>query len=984
MIGLFLLQETDSAQAQIQFDSQIGHIAMPAFGRDTGLTYVEVMPYILEEDERIFFSDLRGFLTNEGNVGGNVGAGFRFLEPNEVLLLGINGTYGIDQSLEESYQQMTLGLEGMTRFGSVTSNFYFPFGNDEKILESTTGNVRMQGTQVVIDQVNTIGQAMQGADVNFGVFLPGEFAEDHNLETIVSYYHFTGSNVEDINGVKLAVEGEFVPFLKGQVAVSNDDTFGTNVTLGMSFRFGNNDVPERRLERQLRKFIDTNFNVIVSQRSEIGNGIALINPQTGAAYEVRHVSNGGSDTADGSLDNPFQSIAAAQNDGADVIFLESGSVFTDSVTLAEGQMLIGEGTDFTFESDNFGTVEMAGTLADGDLPDVIFTGTGGDPLGLPAIIMADSSAVAGVRIVGDNGAAPAMPGSMTPGAVNNGIVADSLADFQIHNVHIDGVNGNGIDIAESTNGLITNVSVNGAEDNGIEIRDHDGYLQLSDISVSNSGRHGMLINGGHGETVVAGDLELNNNANSALKIQGLDLITTVDDQGTATPDDDVEEDIFGFVAIENLLINGASGSTGIDLDENEGLIDIYDGDIETTNASAVLIRDTTLFRMRDGIVSSENAAAIDAQDSNVNVQIESISADGGQYGIRMVDTTGTILSYGNGEEHSGGTIMNTEAAIYALNSGSVGMRDGRFVNNDHVAIVNNSDVLDINSSYITGTNVSFIEATDVKLFGMTNNMFENNSITSSTGIDYVVTKSGGYVTRLVRNEIVDSPRTFFHARTTAGVTDASLDYTFSGNDIDLAEAYGVAARLDWTGPVSSEVVQNLVTGDADNQNAFAFTTGDAADRSTFVFTDNILGFTGRGSTGVELLAGSPMDLLIGNNLVEFRGLDGVGMRVSGSKASNILIAQNTIDDYGGGATGILFPSLHDGTTVTLNSNQITLNRFSTFVDRGIILSNVTGTDDPFVTFSSTMTNQIDGATTTYSLPNGATAGRILINGQVAQ
>ncbi|MCG6156034.1 inverse autotransporter beta domain-containing protein [Rubinisphaera margarita] len=957
---------------------------MPAFGRDTGLTYVEVMPYILEEDERIFFSDLRGFLTNEGNVGGNVGAGFRFLEPNEVLLLGVNATYGIDQSLEEAYQQMTLGLEGMTRFGSVTSNFYFPIGNDQKILESTTGNVRMQGTQVVIDRINTIGQAMQGADVNLGVFMPGEFAEAHNIETIATYYHFTGSNVDDINGVKLAVEGEFVPFLKGQVAVSNDDTFGTNVTVGMSFRFGTNDVPERRLERQLRKFIDTNYNVIVSQRTELGNGIALVNPQTGAAYEVRHVSNTGTDAADGSADNPFQSIAAAQDDGADIIFLKSGSVFTDSVTLAEGQMLIGEGTDFVFDSNNFGSVEMAGTRPEGELSDVIFTGTGGDPLGLPAIILADSSAVAGVRIVGDNGTAPSMPGAVTAGAVNNGIVANGLADFQIHNVRIDGVNGNGIDIAESTNGLITNVSVNGAEDNGIEIRDHDGYLQFADISVSNSGRHGMLINGGRGETVVAGDLELNNNTNSALKIQGLELITTVDDQGTATTDDDVEEDIYGFVAIENLLINGMSGSTGVDLDDNEGLIDIYDGEIETTDASALLVRDTSLFRMRDGIVSSENAAAVDAQDSNVNIQIESISADGGQYGIRMVDTTGTILSYGNVDDHSGGTIMNTDTAIYALNAGSVGMRDAKFVNNDHVAIVRNSDVLDLNSSYITGTNISFIEATDVKLFGMTNNMFENNSITNAVGIDYAVTKSGGYVTRLVRNEIVDSPRTFFQARTTAGVTDASLDYTFSGNDIDLAEAYGVAAKLDWTGPVSAEVIQNLITGDASNQKAFAFTTGDAADKGTFAFTDNIMGFTGRGSTGIELLAGSPVDLLIGNNLVEFRGLDGVGMRVSGSRASYILIAQNTIDDYAGGATGILFPSLHDGSTVTLNSNQITLNRFNTFVDRGIILSNVTGTDEPFVTFSSTLTNQIDGATTTYSLPNGTTTGRILINGQVAQ
>ncbi|HCS51692.1 MAG TPA: hypothetical protein DIW81_08890, partial [Planctomycetaceae bacterium] len=269
------------AQAQgIQTDARLGHTAMPAFGRETGITHFEFMPYILDEDESIFYGDLRGFITNEGNVGGNIGTGYRFLEPNDILMIGVNGNYGFDQSLEEFYQQMSFGIEGSTRFGRLTSNFYVPVGEDEKTLESRTGNVRMQGNQIVLDTIDTIGVAMKGVDVNMGVYLPGEFATERNIEATVSWYHFEGANVDNIDGVRMQVEGDIIPYLQAQFGISNDDTFGTNVTLGMTFRFGNNDVPDNRLDRQFRRFNDSNYNVIVSQRAQVGTAIPLINPLT--------------------------------------------------------------------------------------------------------------------------------------------------------------------------------------------------------------------------------------------------------------------------------------------------------------------------------------------------------------------------------------------------------------------------------------------------------------------------------------------------------------------------------------------------------------------------------------------------------------------------------------------------------------------------------------------------------------------------------
>ncbi|MBV11434.1 inverse autotransporter beta domain-containing protein [Rubinisphaera sp.] len=959
------------AQAQgIQTDARLGHTAMPAFGRETGITHFEFMPYILDEDESIFYGDLRGFITNEGNVGGNIGTGYRFLEPNDILMIGVNGNYGFDQSLEEFYQQMSFGIEGSTRFGRLTSNFYVPVGEDEKTLESRTGNVRMQGNQIVLDTIDTIGVAMKGVDVNMGVYLPGEFATERNIEATVSWYHFEGANVDNIDGVRMQVEGDIIPYLQAQFGISNDDTFGTNVTLGMTFRFGNNDVPDNRLDRQFRRFNDSNYNVIVSQRAQVGTAIPLINPLTDNAYVVQNVQNTGATvlsalaTEDGSTGNPFDTIAEAQGAGGDIIYLHEGSSFNESIVLQDGQMLFAEGSGFSIDTSNFGVVTMEGDSS--AAPVTIHS-----DMNSPAITLADNSSIAGLTI---NPAAGSTSGDL--------IVANGINNFRVENAILNDAAENGLVIDASTNGYFNNVTINNSQGDGVQILNHDGYVRLDNVTVENAGGNGVQITGGHGETAFGGDLTLINNQGSGLLVEDYELITTVDDQGTTDTSDDVEQDIYGYVAIENLILEGATGQKGVELVDNEGLIDIFNMDVKTTDGTGIEARNSDFVRIRDGHVSSVNAPAIDVEDSAVDIRPESISADGGMYGIRMVSTTGTVLAKGGTEEDSGGTIKNTDTAIFVQDSGSVGFQMGNFVDNDQVAVIQNADVMDIISSKFTGTTNTIVQAENVKLFALTNNLFEDNSMTMGTAVNYTVDETGGYVARIVRNTVVDSPKHFFNAQTLPGGESASLDFSFRENSIDLSQAMGIAAKMDWTGPVNANIVQNLVTGDAANQKAFQFWTGDSAELGTFTFSQNVLGFTEQNATAIEVLSQSTLDLAIFNNAIEFRGKDSVGVRASASRTSSLILSSNLIDDYAGGATGILFPTIHDGSSITLDGNEINLQRFSTFVDRGIILSNVTGTDDPLVTLNSNLSNAINGATTTLFVPANATNGRLIINGQV--
>ena len=98
--GQFLTKQSDAQDRGL--DGNFGHTALSTVGRDTGITYLELFPYVQNGDSQILFGDIRGFVTNDGEVGANLTTGFRFLEPNKLFVLGIN-THTISIKLQEKH-----------------------------------------------------------------------------------------------------------------------------------------------------------------------------------------------------------------------------------------------------------------------------------------------------------------------------------------------------------------------------------------------------------------------------------------------------------------------------------------------------------------------------------------------------------------------------------------------------------------------------------------------------------------------------------------------------------------------------------------------------------------------------------------------------------------------------------------------------------------------------------------------------------------
>ena len=109
--------------------ARVGFLGGETVGRLNSLTHFEVMPY-LRTPNGMLLSDFR-FFVSDGEVGGNVGIGYRELIPEMNRVFGGIVWYDIDQLSGETAQQVTVSLETYGDWVDGLANIYIPVGNEE-------------------------------------------------------------------------------------------------------------------------------------------------------------------------------------------------------------------------------------------------------------------------------------------------------------------------------------------------------------------------------------------------------------------------------------------------------------------------------------------------------------------------------------------------------------------------------------------------------------------------------------------------------------------------------------------------------------------------------------------------------------------------------------------------------------------------------------------------------------------------------------
>lgn len=465
-------------------------------------------------DGAVIYADLRMMGDDQNNREFNFGFGYRDMVQAALVGHGIAGaTLWFDRRFTDrgsEFNQVTVGGEWLAEDWDFRINGYIPLNDDETFIQSNPNGAGagFAGTQLVVntDQV-VVEEALPGLDLEFGWRVP--FLDHYTDSTRIfgAVYHFEGDEAEDVTGWRARIASDITPNITLGGRLQDDDARGTQGFLDLTIRFpfGKKKSYRKeglyaRLDESPERDID-----IVSGEVLADDGFAkpLLNTATGAVQDVIHVDNTAAGGGDGSVETPFNTLAAAEAAAGahDLIYVHRGDGTTTGqnagITLAhEGQMLIGSGSALTFDGSRFSTSNGQNIVSGA------MTLVAADPLGGPVITNAGDD---GVRITVND---IYLAGFTVDGAAGDGITADYTTPENF-SLNVENV-----------------VSVNNTDD-GLDVRiANDGNLDLmvSDGAFNGNGNFGIftfLRGNGSGTTDIR-DNVLDMNGRSGYRLTSRD------------------------------------------------------------------------------------------------------------------------------------------------------------------------------------------------------------------------------------------------------------------------------------------------------------------------------------------------------------------------------------------------------------------------------------------------------------------------------
>ncbi|MBW4515845.1 MAG: right-handed parallel beta-helix repeat-containing protein [Timaviella obliquedivisa GSE-PSE-MK23-08B] len=306
------------------------------------------VPLAQTAGQRITFLEGEFLLDNGGDVGGNILLGYRYYNDSKNRIWG--GYLGFDhqQTDENSFNQIGLGVESLGRTWDFRANAYLPIGDtreltDETSFDSGFRNVRgFQQHQFVLGRERTrqvvsgYEAALGGFDVEVGARLAHWETGDLRGYGGVYFYDAAGSN--STLGWRLRLDADPNRNVNLGVALQNDEKFGTNFSFSAAFTFpgirGRDRVqPAETVVARLGEPIARTPGIIIETQREVDTQVErdvrpLENPEEERPYRFQHVTLG-SVGGDGTFEKPFGTVQAALNntrsDGNDIVYVDRGS-----------------------------------------------------------------------------------------------------------------------------------------------------------------------------------------------------------------------------------------------------------------------------------------------------------------------------------------------------------------------------------------------------------------------------------------------------------------------------------------------------------------------------------------------------------------------------------------------------------------------------------------------------------------------------------
>ena len=343
--GLTLLswqaQAQDKWEPYIDLEGKIGN------ERDLG--EIDFFMPLLQDDDTLFFSDIRIRKDNNSSSEGNFGVGMRRMLDN-----GWNvGAYGYfdrrKTSNDNYFNQVTLGAELLGEDWDARVNAYQPIGDKNKTVDALN-SATLSGSSFTVTQGSEV--AMKGFDAEVGYRLPVFDADSGtNLRAYAGGYHFSAdtSGVEDVQGPRLRLDLTFdeLPFAWEGSRFSigaewqNDDPRGSQGFVSARLRipfsaFTGKSSASKTLNRQERRMMDPIVRDVdvVTQAGAYGRSETATETTDGQSLTV---------VSSDEIANTADLNTALANAGANTVIVADRFDVTTQVNVPAGQTLIGSG-----------------------------------------------------------------------------------------------------------------------------------------------------------------------------------------------------------------------------------------------------------------------------------------------------------------------------------------------------------------------------------------------------------------------------------------------------------------------------------------------------------------------------------------------------------------------------------------------------------------------------------------------------------------
>ena len=754
-------------------------------GTDRSLLTTEFWAPLAQKSDRVLYGDIRLMGDNDENREGNLGLGYRQIVDDAVL--GVHGWIDRRRTQNNStFHQVTLGVERLGHIIDARANMYVPLNQSRNINTPNIGQASpyLAGSGIFYDTNGLLQETPQyGVDGEVGYRIPVFQKHADAIRVYGGGYHFFRDETQDVTGFRVRTEAQINSAFSVGARFQHDGPRGSQGFLEatIKFPFGakklyQTDYLRARLDESPERDVD-----IVTAARQIDNGLMkpVLNATSGEQQRILYVDNSNAQSGDGTKDNPFNTLKAAEAalKDNDILYVNHGTgtsagmdqgIIIDKANI----QLVGSGSALTYGGFTLLNAGLAPVISNNDA--FVEDATNRVFAGNSIFLTAKDFSLTGVSLMNAQGF-----------GVYSDVIGTDMGDITISNITISG---------NQRGGMLFYLNDGSAL----------GKLSISDAQVSNNvGSLGLMLrarNNVRVEEISLSNIDMDRN------FTGVQLNANTDS-------------LINKITANNVTVTNTVSGIGFNI------ISQFNSDINQVDLNALKVTDGNDIGLRVATASTGRINALTLSNSEFS---------GNNEGFRLQNHSGglsqnfvlTNLTVNNNRSHG--------IYLYNLNDGSIVQNlsmDGINANGNTGNGIYLQSNLSISSNIsVSNTVTNDNQASGILVYalasGTANNVYltgitaDENNVSGIRVISNSGTLSNVYLSDVSAKNNQENG-VYFNSQTATSILSASVDNSvFTGNNLHGAYVFkNVAAavlNLDMGGGHLNSVGNNTIYGNVDN------------------------------------------------------------------------------------------------------------------------------------------------------------------------